>query len=56
MAGYVSYQPTTYYVQQYGGPANPASTHFVRVGTQVYHNDHWNDPTWHSPGITFTME
>ena len=45
-AGYASHQPTTYYVQEYVGGESLTNTHFVQWGTQVYHIDHWNEPTW----------
>ena len=54
-AGYASHQPTTYYVQEYVGDDGGLGSYTVRFGTQVYHNDHWNKPTVHGDGFSFTM-
>ena len=54
-AGYARYQPTTYYVQE-DASGIAIDTHTLYVGTQIWHDNHWNEATWDFAGsITFKM-
>ena len=56
VAGYGSYQPTTYFVPA-TGPTHPSKgSYIVEVGTQIWHHDHWSEPTMDTATrFVFTM-
>ena len=50
--GYGTLQPTTHYLQY----SSDSAYSLRRIGTQVYHQNHWNEPTWTVVATGFTLE
>jgi hypothetical protein len=50
--GYGTLQPTTHYLQY----SSNSTYGLRRIGTQVYHQNHWNEPTWTVVAKSFTLD